>query len=63
MNDATITALCVGVTSFVALWMFLIRVKGGSFSILYSLWTIRRQKKLVDRYQDFKTEIEDELKE
>jgi hypothetical protein len=63
MSDATMTALCVGVTSFIALWMFLIRVKGGSFSMLYSLWTVKRQKRLVDRYQAFKAEIEDELKE
>jgi hypothetical protein len=63
MTEATITALCAGVTALIVLWMFLIRIKGGSFSILYSIWTIRRQKRLVDRYQSFKAEIEDELKE
>ena len=63
MSEAMMTAICAGVISLVVFWMFLIRIKGGSFSILYSIWTIRRQKRLVDRYQAFKSEIEDELKE
>ena len=63
MSTALMTAVCVGVTSFIVLWMFLIRIKGGSFSILYSLWTIRRQKRLVNSYQAFKLEVEDEFKE